>query len=132
MPAERIGSRWLPPVFWAAVILVGTSWPSISVGPDDLFGLDKLIHFSMYGVLAVLVMRARRSQTSLWVAALVLVALSAFGAADEWHQGFIEGRSASLYDWIADTLGTAVGILVARAFPSAPGGRRVSHRPSTS
>ncbi len=131
MPAERIGSRWLRPVLWAAVILVGTSWPSISVGPDDLFGMDKVIHFGMYAVLAVLVMRALGSQTSFGVAAVAFVLLSAFGAADEWHQGFIDGRSASLYDWIADTLGTAVGILVARIVPAVPGGHRASHPPST-
>ncbi len=105
----------MPPVLWAAVILVGTSWPSISVGPDDILGLDKLVHFTMYGVLAFLVMRVSPARSSGVRIALVVLGLCAFGAADEWHQGFIDGRSSSGLDWIADTLGVLTGVAVARA-----------------
>lgn len=129
MPAERTpgapsgsqtatprsaASKWTPPIVWTAIILIGTSWPSISVGPDVIIGFDKVVHFGMYGVLAVLVMRALGTASSLRAAVLVVLALSAFGAADEWHQGFINGRSASLYDWIADSLGACCGVLASR------------------
>lgn len=102
-------------MLWAAVILVGTSWPSISVGPDDPFGVDKLVHCSMYGVLAFLVMRGLREPSSRGRIALVVLVLCAFGAADEWHQGFIRGRSSSGLDFIADALGVVTGIAVARS-----------------
>ncbi len=124
------GSRWVPPVLWAAVILVGTSWPSISVGPDDIFGIDKLVHFTMYGVLAFLVMRGSHAPSSGSRIALVVFGLCAFGAADEWHQGFINGRSSSGLDWIADALGVITGTTLARFHrPAAPS--PAVHRSST-
>jgi VanZ family protein len=106
--------RWLPPVLWAALILVGTSWPSISVGPDDIIGLDKAMHYGAYAVLALLVRRALPGPSSSRSGMFIVLALSAFGAADEWHQAFIPGRSASGYDWIADTLGAVTGVVAAR------------------
>jgi VanZ family protein len=106
--------RWLPPLLWTALILVGTSWPSISVGPDDIIGLDKAIHFGAYGVLALLVRRALLAPSSLGTAVLIVLALSGFGAIDEWHQSFINGRSSSVFDWIADTLGAITGVIAAR------------------
>lgn len=93
------GSRWTAPALWAVVILIGTSWPSISVGPD-VSGLDKLVHFGMYAVLTVLVLGV-----------LLL------GAVDEWHQAFIPGRSTSLADWFADSLGAVAGALAVRLLP---------------
>lgn len=127
-PGTTRASRWLPPVLWAGVILVGTSWPSISVGPDDIIGIDKAMHFGVYSVLAVLVVRALEPPISVQHALLVLLALSGFGAADEWHQGFIPGRSESIYDWIADTLGILVGLWISRHLlpPTAAGIRRRS------
>jgi VanZ family protein len=41
------------------------------------------------------------------------VIASAFGATDEVHQSFVPGRNADVADWVADTLGAAVGALVA-------------------
>lgn len=41
----------------------------------------------------------------------VMVAVSLFGAADEWHQGFIAGRSRDSVDWVADTIGAAAGVV---------------------
>jgi hypothetical protein len=129
-PAAARGraDRWLPPILWAALILVGTSWPSISVGPDDTVGLDKVMHFVAYGMLGLLVRRALVAPSSLGVGVLIVLALSAFGAADEWHQAFILGRSASVFDWIADTLGAATGVLAARRLlPPRPAPVRRDH-----
>jgi VanZ family protein len=114
VPPRGRASRWLPPLLWTALILVGTSWPSISVGPDAVIGFDKVMHFSVYAVLGVLVRRAVLAPDSLRTLALIVVAVSAFGALDEWHQGFIAGRSQSGFDWLADTLGVITGVLVAR------------------
>ena len=51
--------------------------------------------------------------TSRWRAAAgaILVA-AAFGAADEWHQRFIQGRFPEYADWIADVCGATFGALV--------------------
>lgn len=99
------------------VILIGTSWPGISVGPDTPVGFDKVVHFSMYAVLAALVLRATTSYRRVSTAVLVVLVLSAFGAADEYHQAFIPNRSASILDWVADTLGVIAGVLAVRYIP---------------
>lgn len=112
--APSAAARWTPPAVWVAVILIGTSWPGVSLGPDDL-ALDKVAHFAAYAVLAALLLRASRA-FHLWRTALVVVlAVSAFGAIDEWHQSFIPRRSMSFADWLADTAGAIVGVLVMRA-----------------
>jgi VanZ family protein len=99
------------------LILIGTSWPDISVGPDTPVGFDKVVHFSMYAVLAALVLRATTSYRRISTAVRVVLALSAFGAADEYHQEFIPNRSASVLDWVADSLGAIAGVLAVRYIP---------------
>lgn len=115
--AERsAAARWLPPAIWVAVILVATSWPDISVGPDDL-GLDKVAHFGGYTILSALVLRATRTPFSWRTFFAVVGAISLFGAVDEWHQSFIPRRSMSFADWIADSAGATVGALAVRLLP---------------
>lgn len=109
-------ARWTPPAVWVAVILIGTSWPGVSLGPDEL-SLDKLAHFVAYAVLAALMLRATRSPRSWRTAALVVCAVSAFGLVDEIHQAFIPRRSMSAADWVADTLGAILGALLVRYVP---------------
>jgi VanZ family protein len=97
---------------WALLLVVLTSWPSPHV--PAVQGGDKLVHALLYGVLAFLVFDALRAgpATAARRAALValtIVGVSAFGWADEWHQQFIPGRSRDNADWLADTLGAAIG-----------------------
>lgn len=37
---------------------------------------------------------------------------SLYGATDEWHQSFVIGRNADVLDWLADTIGTSLAMLV--------------------
>jgi len=64
----------------------------------------------MYAVLAWLSARAL-APSSLRAMLGVLAVVSLFGAADEWHQRYIPGRSSDSFDWVADTVGAAVGVL---------------------
>lgn len=123
MPSESMpaatpsaAARWTPPLLWVSLILVGTSWPGISVGPEDL-GFDKIFHFTAYGVLSGLVLRATRTPFSWKTFALVVIGISTFGAVDEWHQSFIPHRSMSFFDWVADTSGGLVGALLVHFVP---------------
>jgi len=115
-PQRSAAARWSPPVVWVVVILIGTSWPGISVGPDGL-GFDKLAHFSAYAVLSGLVLRATRAPFAWRTFGLVVLSISLFGAVDEWHQSFIPGRSMSFRDWIADSSGALLGALAVRFIP---------------
>ncbi|MEN9791624.1 MAG: hypothetical protein RLZZ63_1282 [Gemmatimonadota bacterium] len=116
-------SRFWPALLWAALILVGTSWPNITVGPD-ITGLDKVVHFGMYGGFAYLLLRASRYRAAWGRVMIVLACVAVFGLIDEVHQDYIPGRSASLADWFADILGGATGAVLshvrARPTPSTP------------
>ncbi len=105
-------SQWWPPIAWSGVILLLTSWPSPSVD-FRVEGADKVVHFSVYAALGALVARVLpvpRTRLSLLAA---LAWITVFGLLDEVHQDWIPGREASVFDWAADTLGAAVGLLAA-------------------
>jgi VanZ family protein len=110
-------SRWIAPALWGAFIEVLTSWPRV---PDfgEPAGSDKLAHVALYGIFAFLVIRAAQQGRPAMRAILIsFVALSAWGALDEWHQKFIDGRSADVSDWAADTTGVLVGLAIGWAKP---------------
>jgi VanZ family protein len=70
--------------------------------------LDKLLHASVYGLMAGLL----RFSGLLKHGLLVFIVMLGIGALDEWHQIAIPGRQASLYDLLADALGVVIGIWV--------------------
>jgi VanZ family protein len=43
---------------------------------------------------------------------LFLIGGAGFAALDEFHQRYVPGREASLWDWTADLAGLAVGFLL--------------------
>jgi VanZ family protein len=75
---------------------------------------DKLFHATAYAVLAFFAMgyfsRVLANYRFALIVAFVFAAL--YGATDEWHQSFVEGRDADVYDWLADMLGAALLLLV--------------------
>jgi len=101
-PSKR---GWLWPLAVALLIFAASSRSAVA-GPR-LPHFDKVVHFSVYGLLATLLCRQGRG----WRAAgWTLLAVSAYGATDEWHQFFVPGRSCEWGDWIADTTGAALAI----------------------
>ena len=63
---------------------------------------DTAAHFLYYGTMALLLAHGS-GRRWLWIP---LVLVPAIGALDEWHQVGIPGRDASIWDWVADELGT--------------------------
>ncbi len=106
MASTRLGS-WIPVVLWAGVIFGLSSIPSLDTGLGvwDLV-LRKLAHLTEYAVLGALLYRALRREP----AAIALAA--AYAATDEWHQTFVQGRHGSPFDWLIDTAGVIVGVLL--------------------
>ena len=93
----------------AALIFLASSRSDLA-GPS-VEGSDKVAHFGVYGLLATLVVRLGRGPWSAWIA---LAVVSAYGVSDEWHQSFTPGRSVEFADWLADTLGAALAIVLYR------------------
>src|SRR5262245_44334891 len=78
---------------------------------------DKVLHAIEYGGLAVLLVRALWREGVSWrdAALAAVVMASLYGASDEYHPAFVPNRRSTVSDWIADSIGAAVGASAAAA-----------------
>lgn len=120
-PIRRSVWYWSPLVIYAAIIFYFSSLPH----PEEQLPKllleklgDKALHVIEYAVFAVLAYRA-----FLWAAGpaaarqavlLAIAAASFYGMTDEIHQAFVPFRESSWLDWVADTLGGAIGAVGAK------------------
>lgn len=114
---------WLPLIGYMMVIFYLSSIPGDGFPPLplDIHGLpelianhpDKIAHAIIYGLLGWLSLRSvvRGAQVRLPRAAiLAFLIASVYGATDEFHQMFVPKRSADIFDWIADSVGSFLAI----------------------
>ena len=109
---------WAPVGLYAGLIffLSAQSHPEDDL-PSFLFEeiSDKVLHAVEYAVLGALCYRAFRWGVSGWVASRALlfaiVTASLYGMTDEAHQFFVPFRESSWQDWLADTIGAAIGAM---------------------
>lgn len=101
--------RGLPAAVWAAAILWLATRPADELPAWDLRGLDKIIHFAVYAVLAWLVRRAGPAGGAGPAVAVAVAIAVAHGALVEWLQMRVPGRSAEGLDLLADATGAVVG-----------------------
>jgi len=134
-PERRTATFRRLAIVWAGFLLLLTSWPSPPSVPvlSNIPSFDKFVHGVLYGVEALLLLRAIRwpgiPGVTLGRALAVVGALAVFATADETHQFFIPGRSMDPMDAAMDTTGAALGSLVAGlAFPKTREGRRFPAR----
>lgn len=75
---------------------------------------DKVMHFGAYFLMAAFSWRAFRHQglTGNKLALVAWLFCCVYGLSDEWHQSFVPGRTASGWDWLADSLGSAAAACV--------------------
>jgi hypothetical protein len=112
--------RTLLPWFWPLALATTIFLASGrgTVASPDIVGIDKVAHFGLFGLLAMLVVRNGFPPRRAWIA-VALVAL--FGLTDEWHQSFTPGRYVEIADWVADTLGAIVAVTVYVRWPRVRG-----------
>ena len=131
MPQDYLRATFLlAALCWAGLIFYLSGQPSIET-PTLFPGQDKLFHLIEFGILGFLAMGALRAShggyqaRQLWgVAAVVML----YGILDEFHQYFVPGRSADVYDVLADAIGGLLGAwamywlvrVVVRQFPGLP------------
>jgi hypothetical protein len=94
-------------LLWAATIFGLSSIPGQSLPGPGFKGLDKIVHFVVFAVLAALLARAWRR-----LGPAVLVAIL-WGILDELHQRYTPNRESSVYDALADTIGAVCGAALA-------------------
>ena len=101
-------------IYWimlfTATSLPASNLPSVAVS-------DKIKHFSAFFGLSVLLSLTLLYQSKIlffkkYFLAAALVISSIYGLLDEIHQSFVPGRNSEFLDWVADSLGAAVGVFV--------------------
>ena len=88
----------------------------------EVLRFDKVLHALVYAVLGGLCCLAARRTWSFGRRGLVLVGAFCallYGMTDELHQLFVPGRSADVYDVVADGVGGLIGAAIAVALPLA-------------
>lgn len=117
--AKIILSYHLPAMLYAGLIVVLSSVPHLRSPILGIFSSDKLIHFAEYAIFAFLFYRSfaysfsksSRFNSGSMAALLTFALLLIFAIGDELHQMFVPGRSADIFDVIADILGGTLVIL---------------------
>lgn len=102
---------WATLCYWGA-LFVATHVPLPPL-PAAGMGSDKVAHIAAFaglGFLAAL-WAALSGTLTLGRVLLLLAALAAYGAVDEWLQQFVN-RVTDFDDWIADIFGAAIGVAI--------------------
>ena len=119
--------RWIKVAFWVAVIVTAivllvpgdtvlaakvwvASWLPMAAAldaADVTEHTDKLVHASLFAILGALGMRGWLQADQRW---RVLAFLLGLGVVTEALQSLVPGRSASIWDGLADAIGVLLGI----------------------
>lgn len=102
---------------WGLLIWVLSSLSGQELAELDPFNVwDKAAHFLAFATgTTLLTVTLRLGTRWSWprIALLAALAISIFGATDEWHQLYTPHRSGGdLQDWLADTLGAVTAALL--------------------
>lgn len=104
---------WLPAILYMVLIWTLSSLETVNVPIEAMPFQDKGAHFIEYTGLGALIMHACivtwPSTHRFRIALLSIVATSAWGAMDEFHQSFVPGRNSDIFDLGADVSGACVG-----------------------
>ena len=105
---------WGPAALWAAVLFLLSE--SSGLGVELPSGADKWVHVGLFMILG-LSLGWGKGRTGSGVPVLLFVLMGmGYGALDEWHQSFVPGRDASVGDWVADSAGVMLGLVLFSSF----------------
>jgi VanZ family protein len=110
---------WGPVCAYAGVIfyLSSLSHPEDHLPFVSSFS-DKVLHAIEYAVLGALCIRALHGTVSdswrQWATPMAIGLASVYGVSDEIHQSFVPFRNSHVLDWVADTVGAALGVIAMR------------------
>lgn len=98
-------------LIFSALIYYFSDQPQIIEEPL-FYGIDKIVHciaFMLYGFSLHLALSRFNIKNHTLVFFIIGII---FAASDEYHQSFVQGRDADLFDWIADLIGLYLSFLV--------------------
>ena len=102
----------LPVIAYAGLIFMLSSFPHFPEELPPFIGYDKLAHCIEYYFFGILICRWLLNESNSLVKrhALFMTMLIGicYAVSDEWHQSFIPGRIASIWDGLFDAAGIAL------------------------
>ncbi len=120
---------WGPALAWALVLFGLSELRSVPAALEPLTRIPPLlIHVMVYTALGLTLAWARLRTgkggrgRGVGRHAPYLALGIVYGALDEWHQGFVPGRTPSVLDWLADVTGVVIGYGVGLLLLGARGG----------
>lgn len=111
-------NRWSPPILWALLIFTASSLSTIP-GAKIIwwdFIIKKSGHMFLFGTFFFLSQRATNWQQDTKKYLLPLLITIIYAALDEYHQSFVQGRTALPSDIGYDTLGASLVYLRLKGF----------------
>ena len=101
---------------WMTLIFATSTISFPDIDPEKKLTLydyifDKDVHIILYGVLAFLIISFLyqypiKFRNAFYIAVLITII---YGISDEYHQTFVGGREASIYDLLFDLIGGIIG-----------------------
>ncbi len=113
---KKTAVLWAWNIAWAIVILILCALPKQDI-PDpnlDIPYLDKVIHFGMFFIMALLLCRGIEYRSSFNLKKtlpVVVIIVSIYGGLIELMQHYFFHRSGDVWDLFADVLGAIAGCL---------------------
>lgn len=104
-------------IAWAAIIFVLCAMPSQSIPAPDLSipHLDKMVHFGMFFIMALLLCNELEYQTRLSLKKIFLISITivfVYGSGIELLQHYFFKRTGDILDLLADVVGGVSGCLL--------------------
>jgi hypothetical protein len=107
---------WGPAALWAAVLFLLSELQLQGSGVGLPGGADKFVHVGLYLILGLSLAWGKARTGFAGPAILLLIIGAGYGALDEWHQSFVPGRDSSVGDWVADSAGVMLGLVLFSRF----------------
>jgi VanZ family protein len=112
---DKFLKYWIPLYLYAGAIFFLSSI-SKPLPKIEIPFLDKFLHICEYAVFGMLASRAFKNSSrkmfyeNFRIAAILISV--AYGVSDEFHQRFVSERQFSVFDMVADSLGSLIGTLM--------------------
>jgi VanZ family protein len=108
---------YMPAIVWFVVIYTLSSLPGSAFPIITIPYSDKIVHIVIFFIFCALIDRAIMHQTAFprlvnFHLYLSLAVVILYGFGDEFHQSFIPGRTADLFDATADVVGGCLYIFL--------------------
>ena len=106
--------RFFPAVIWLIIIVVISGFPGDKVPEVPIWQFDKLVHSVVYLVLSVTLLIAfpKAKRKLIWLITIILFGIFYGGIMEILQHYIFINRSGNWYDFMANAVGTVIGLLV--------------------